>query len=187
MSYISKIFFSSVWQKINWLVHSWKVRAQTWLFRVWILSCSLALSLCICLHLLFVSFFPSLFLCISLSTSISLCMFLSLYLSLFAPVLFSCWLHSQSGFRKTAIDNMSLKPPLTHECKEEKPKCCFSWKNFGWLCLSQILSSWPIIVVWGWRIWLLGRGEALLLVLPEAYVTGEWHFPLERGMLGRQK
>lgn len=71
---------------------------------------------------------------------VSLCLFLSFYLFFFVPVLFSWWIPSQVGSRKISTGNMSLKPSWTLSPREEKPKCFFSWKNFGWLCLSQIRS-----------------------------------------------
>lgn len=57
--------------------------------------------------------------------------------------------------------------------QEEKPKCSFSWKKSAWLFSSQRLFSWPIIVVWGWCIWLLGRGEVLWLLALKKDMTLE--------------
>lgn len=136
----------------------------------------------LCLRL---SFFSSLFVFLSVSVLVSLCLFLSFYLFFFVSVLFSWWIPSQAGSRKISTGNMSLKPSWTLSPQEEKPKCCVSWKNFGWLCLSQILSldqslwcgddtsgCWGTMSCWLYQTtWHSTRGQILL----------------ERGMLDRQE
>lgn len=129
------------------------------------MSSSLVLLLCLCPSpsslSLSLSLFSFLSPCLPLCLCVCLqCLFLSLYPCFFVPILSSCRIHFQAGFRKIARGNMNLQPSLTLSPQEEKPKCYFSWKNFGWFFLSQILSPCPIFGVWGWHIQLLGRGEA---------------------------